>query len=74
MVSLNHKDGSHPGQPKTIVTNVKIAAVASLTKQDGYLTLKNIAHSIAILLGSAPKILTQQLKLKKVCTWPPPVA
>ena len=23
----NHKDGSHPGQPKTIVTNVNIAAL-----------------------------------------------
>ena len=56
----NHKDGSHPGQPKTIITNVNMAAVASLSKRDYRLTLKNIAHSVGILLESAHKILTQQ--------------
>ena len=28
---------------------------------------KNIAHSVGILSGSAHNILTQQLKLRKVC-------
>ena len=36
----NHKYGFHPGQHKTIVTNVNIAAVADLTQQDARLTLK----------------------------------
>ena len=44
----NHKDGSHPGQPKTIVTNVKIAAVAGLTKREARLTLKTITNSVGI--------------------------
>ena len=54
------QDGSRPGQPKTIVTNVNIAAVAVLTKRDARLTLKNIALSVDILSGSTHKILTQQ--------------
>ena len=45
----NYKDGSPPGQPKTIVTNVNIAAVAGLTKRDARLALNNIAHSNGIL-------------------------
>ena len=48
----NHEDGSSPGQPKTIVTNVNTAAVAGLTKRNARLTLKNIAHSVGILSGS----------------------
>ena len=43
---INIKEGSRPCQPKTIVTNVKIAAVAGLTKGDARDTLKNIAHSV----------------------------
>ena len=45
----NHKDGSRPGQPKTIVTNVCFAAVASLIKRDARLTLQNIARSYAFI-------------------------
>ena len=61
------KDGSRPGQPKTVVTNTKNASVAGLIKRDARLTVKNIAHSVDISLGSAHKILTQQLQLRKVC-------
>ena len=61
------KDRSRPGQRKTVVTNDKIAAVLGLIKRDARLTVKNIAHSVGISLGSAHKILTQQLKLRKVC-------
>ena len=63
----NHKDSSRLGQPKTVETNSNIAAVAGLIKRDVKLTLKNIAHSVGILSRSAHKILTQQLKLRKVC-------
>ena len=56
----NHKDGYHPAQAKTIVTNVNIAGVAGLTKRDARHTLNSIAHCVGILLGSAHKILTQQ--------------
>ena len=35
----NLKDGSHPGQPKMVVANANIAAVAGLIKQDARLTV-----------------------------------
>ena len=54
----NHKDGFDPGQPKTMVTNVYIAAVSGLIKRDAKLTLQNITYSVGILSGSAHKILT----------------
>ena len=56
----NHKDGSRPDQPKTVVTFAKIAAVAGLVKRDARLTMQNIAYCVGILSGSAHKILTQQ--------------
>ena len=56
----NRKDGSRPGQPKTSITNINIAAVAGLTKRDARLTMKYIVHSVGILWRSAHKILTQQ--------------
>ena len=41
MVCLtNRKDGSRPGQPKTVVTNASIAAVAGLIKRDASFTVK----------------------------------
>ena len=64
----NLKDDSRPGQPKTVITNANIAAVAGLIKQDSRLPVKNIAHSVGISSGTAHKILTQQLKHRKVCT------
>ena len=54
----NLKDGSHPGQPKTVVTKTNIAAVAGLIKLDVKLTVKYIAHSVGISSGSAHDILT----------------
>ena len=57
------KCGSCPGQPKTVVTNANSVAVTGLIKRNARLTVKNIAHSVGISLGSAHKILTQQLKL-----------
>ena len=69
------KDGYRPGQNKNVVTNANIAAVTGLIKRDARLTVKNIAHSVGILLASAHKILThQQLKLTKVCARCPPIA
>ena len=56
------KDGSRPGQPKTVVTNANIAAVAGLLNRGG----KTISHSVGISSGSAHKNLTQQLKLRGV--------
>ena len=49
---------------KTGVTNANMAALEGMTQD---LQWKNIAHRVGILLGSADKILTQQLKLRKVC-------
>ena len=60
------KDGSRPGQPKTVVINANIDAVAGLIKRDFRLSVKYIAHSVGISSGSAHDILTQQLKLRKV--------
>ena len=48
--------------------------MAGLIKQDAILTVKNIVNSVGILLGSAHKILTQQLKLRKVCARSAPIA
>ena len=70
----NHKDCSHPGQPKTGVINANITAVVGLFKQDDRLILKNIAHSVGILSGSAQKILTRQLKHGKVSARCAPIA
>ena len=67
----NLNDGSRPGLTKPVVTNGNIAAMAGLIKR---LTVKNIAHSVDISSGSACKILTQQLKLKKVCARCAPIA
>ena len=61
-------DGFRPGQPKTVVTNANIAAVAGLLKRGARLTVKNIAHSVGISLGSTHTILTSQLKLIKQCS------
>ena len=55
----NFKDGSRPGQPKTVVTNAYIAAVAGMNKRDARLTMKSIAHSVCISSGSAHKNLTR---------------
>ena len=60
-----HKDGSRPGQPKAIVTNAFIAAVAGLIGRDARLTWQTIAYSVCILSGSAHNILTQKLELIK---------
>ena len=64
---INDKYGSRSGQPKTIVFNANIAAEADQIKQENRLTLQNSAYSVGILSGSAHKIFTQQLKLRKVC-------
>ena len=52
----NFKDGSRPGQPKTVVTklnaNTRIAAATGLIKRDSKLTVKNIAHNIGIGVSS----------------------
>ena len=58
---------------KMVHTNANIAAVASLIKRDAILTVKNVANSVGILLGSAHKILNQQKKLRKVCAWWAPI-
>ena len=47
----NLKDGSRPGQPKTVITNANIAAVAGLIKREARPTAKNIAHSVNISSG-----------------------
>ena len=70
----SHKDDSRPGQPKTVVTNANIAAVAGLIKRDTRLTVKNITHMVGISSGSAYKILTQQLKLRTECAPCAPIA
>ena len=72
----NFKDGSRPGQPKTVVTklNANIAAATGLIKRDTKLTVKNIAHNIGIPSGSAHKILTQQLKVRECCARYAPIA
>ena len=59
------KDGSRPGQPKTVATNANIVPVAGLIKRDIRLSVKYIAHSVGISSCSAHDILTQQLKLEK---------
>ena len=64
----NDKYGCRSGQPKTNVFNANIAAEADQIKQDTRLTLQNSDYSVCILSGSAHKIFTQQLKLRKVCT------
>ena len=56
----NLKDGSRPGQPKTVLTNANIAAVAGLIKRDASFTVKTIAKCVGISSGSVHKILTQQ--------------
>ena len=56
---INLKDGSRPGQPKTVSTNCIIDAVVGLIKGDArltyslFFTVKNIAHSVGISSGSA---------------------
>ena len=54
-VFTNHKDGSPPGQSKTVVINANSAAVAGLIKRDARLILKTIAHIVGILSGLANK-------------------
>ena len=56
----NLKDGSRPGQPKTVIINANTAALSGLIKRDANFTVKNIVHSVGISSGSAHKILTQQ--------------
>ena len=60
------KIGSRPGQHKSVGTNAIIAALSGLIKQDTRLTVKYTAHSVGLSSGSAHKILTKQLKLRKV--------
>ena len=57
--STNLKDGSRPVQPKTMVTNANIAAVACLINRDIKLTVKVLLIVLAYY-RSAHKILTQQ--------------
>ena len=64
----NPNDGSRLGQPKNVATNANIAAVTGLK------TMKDIVHSVCISSGSAHKILTQQLKRRKVCARCVPIA
>ena len=70
----NLKDDSRPGQPKTVITNANIAAVAGLIKHVARITVNNIAHSVGISSGTAHKDLTQQLKHRKVCARCTPIA
>ena len=66
------KDAPRPGQPKIAVTKANVAAVETLINQDARLTVKEIAHSLGISSGSVHKILTKELKLRKVCArWVP---
>ena len=67
----NLDDGSHPGQPRIAVNNAYITAVVGLIKRVARLTVKNIAHSVGTLSGSAQNFLTLQLKLRTVCAWCP---
>ena len=57
----NLKDGSHPGQPKTVATKANIAAVAGLIKLDTGPTEKILLIVFAYQPGSAHKMLTRQL-------------
>ena len=68
------KDGSRPGQSKTVVTNANIAAVTGLIKRDTRFTEKNVVHGVGMSLGSAHKISTRQLKLRKGCARFAPIA
>ena len=48
---INHKDGSPPGQPVTVVTYIKIAVVAGIVKRDTRLTLKILPIVLAYYQG-----------------------
>lgn len=60
---IDLKDGPRPGQPKDSATKANAVADEDMTKQDAKFTLKEIATSVGISLGS---VLTQKLKLRKV--------
>ena len=51
-----------------------MSAVADLIKPDARHTVKNIVHSVGISAKSAHNILTQQLKLIKLCARCAPIA
>ena len=60
--------------PILVIPNANIAAVVGLIKRLARRTVKNIAYSVGISSGSAQKILTQQLKLRKVFARYAPIA
>ena len=61
----NFKDGFHPGHPKTIVTNVNTASVVGLI---------DLQWKLLLIVLTYHKILTQPLKLRKVCARCDPIA
>ena len=66
------KEEPRPGQPRKAVTKADVAAVADMVKQDARFTVKEIADSAGVSSGTVHKILTQELKLRKVCArWVP---
>ena len=66
------EDDTHPGRPKTSVTNANIAAVQIVVVQDARLSVKDIASCTGISEGSVQTILKRRLDLRRVCArWVP---
>ena len=66
------KDDEGCGRPKTSKNNEKIDFVRNLVKEDGRLTVYQIAETVGILVGSAHSILHDDLCLSKLSArWVP---
>ena len=66
------EDDTHPGRPKTSVTQANIDAVKIVVEQDARLSVKDIASCTDISEGSMQTILKKHLDLRKVCAkWVP---
>jgi len=60
------EDDSHPGRPSTSHTEETVARVREIIHADRRLTIREVAEEVRTAFGMCQKILTEDLRMKRV--------
>jgi len=60
------EDDPRPGRPSTSHTEETVAHVREITRADTHLTIREVAEEVRIAFGTCQKILTEDLRMRRV--------
>ena len=60
------EDDPRPGRPSTHLTEETVARVREIIRTDRHLTIREVAEEIRIVFGTRQKILTEDLRMRRV--------